>query len=240
MDELPNVLTDELRAQLATISTATLAHQLQRRGIRSTFLSGLMPLQPERRMVGRARTLRYVALREDAQGRYGSGMNAQRRAVEGIEAGDVLVIEARGVPDAGTIGDIYVTRLLALGAAGVVTDGALRDTPAIAAIPVPVYRQSSHAATYGRQHMPYSIDDAITCAGVLVEPGDIVVGDAEGVVVIPAALVEEVTRDALAQEDVEAFAIERVAAGESTVGLFPLAESRRADYDAWRAARSDS
>ena len=239
VDDLPKVLTDELRAQLATISTATLAHQLQRRGIRSSFFSGLAPLQPERRMVGRARTLRYVALREDVQGKYGTGKNAQRRAVEGVEAGDVLVIEARGVPDAGTIGDIYVTRLLALGAAGVVTDGALRDTPAIAEIPIPVYRQSSHAATYGRHHMPYSVDDAITCAGVFVEPGDVVVGDAEGAVVIPAALVEEVTRDALAQEDVEAFAIERVAAGESTSGLFPLADARRAEYEAWRAARAN-
>lgn len=237
MTSIPQVLTDELRSDLASVSTATLAHQLQQRGIRSSFLSGLTPLRPQQRMVGRARTLRYVALREDAQRRYAGGDNAQRRAVESAEPGDVLVIEARGVPDAGTIGDIYVTRLLALGAAGVVTDGALRDTPAIAAIDIPVYRQSSHAATYGRHHMPYSVDDAITCAGVFVEPGDVVVGDAEGVVIIPAALVEEVTAAALAQEDVERFAIERVAAGESTKGLFPLAESRRAEYDAWRAAR---
>lgn len=237
MTSIPQVLTDELRSQLATVSTATLAHQLQQRGIRGSFLSGLTPLRPQRRMVGRARTLRYVALREDVQRKYAGGDNAQRRAVESAEPGDVLVIEARGVPDAGTIGDIYVTRLLALGAAGVVTDGALRDTPAIAEIDIPVYRQSSHAATYGRHHMPYSVDDAITCAGVFVEPGDVVVGDAEGVVVIPAALVEGVTAAALAQEDVEAFAIERVAAGESTSGLFPLADSRRADYEAWRASR---
>lgn len=234
---IPNVLTDELRARLAAISTATLAHQLQQRGIRGSFLSGLAPLRPDLRMVGRARTLRYVALREDVQRAYGGGDNAQRRAVESAEPGDVLVIEARGVPDAGTIGDIYVTRLRALGAAGVVTDGALRDTPAIEAIGLPVYRQSSHAATYGRHHMPYSVDDAVTCAGVFVEPGDVIVGDAEGVVVVPAALVEEVTAAAEAQEDVEAFAIERVAAGESTRGLFPLAEARRGDYEAWRAAR---
>jgi 5-oxopent-3-ene-1,2,5-tricarboxylate decarboxylase/2-hydroxyhepta-2,4-diene-1,7-dioate isomerase len=237
MTSIPNVLTDELRESLATISTATMTHQLQQRGIRGSFLSGLAPLRPELRMVGRARTLRYVALREDRNRTYAGGDNAQRRAVESAEPGDVLVIEARGVADAGTIGDIYVTRLLALGAAGVVTDGALRDTPAIAQIPIPVYRRASHAATYGRHHMPYSVDDAVTCAGVFVEPGDVVVGDAEGVVVIPAALVEEVVAAALEQEDVEAFAIERVAAGESTRGLFPLAESRCADYEAWKAAR---
>ena len=237
MSTIPQVLTEELRSQLASLSTATLTHQLQQRGIRGSFLSGLTPLRPEQRMVGRARTLRYVALREDVQRKYGGGDNAQRRAVESAEPGDVLVIEARGVPDAGTIGDIYVTRLLALGAAGVVTDGALRDTPAIAEIAIPVYRQSSHGATYGRHHMPYSVDDAITCAGVFVEPGDVVVGDAEGVVVIPAALVEEVTAAARAQEDAEAFALERIAAGEPTAGLFPLAESRRAEYEVWRSSR---
>ena len=92
------------------------------------------------------------------------------------------------MPDAGTIGDIFAMRVHALGGAGVITDGALRDTPAITAIELPVYHQSSHAATYGRHHMPYSVDDSITCAGVFVQPGDIIVGDAEGAVVIPHAL----------------------------------------------------
>ena len=126
------------------------------------------------------------------------------------------------MPDAGTIGDIFAMRVKALGGAGVITDGALRDTPAIAAIDLPVYHQSSHASTYGRHHMPYSVDDSITCAGVFVQPGDIVVGDAEGAVVIPHALVAEVAAAAVAQEEVEEFAIERVAAGESTDDLFPL------------------
>ena len=237
MSDIPKVLTDELRAQLATISTATLAHQLQMRGVRGSFFSGLKPTHPEMRMIGRARTLRYVALREDVQQRFGRGVNAQKRAVEGCEPGDVLVIEARNIPDAGTIGDIFVGRLHAIGASGVITDGALRDTPAITAIPIPAYHQSSHAATLGRYHMPYSVDDCITCAGVFVEPGDVIVGDAEGAVVIPMALVEEVTKASLAQEEVELFAIERVSAGEPTTDLFPLADSRRPDYEAWRAAR---
>lgn len=236
MSEIPHVLTDDLREQLRTVSTATLTHQLQMRGIRGTFLTGLKPTHPEMRMIGRARTLRYVALREDQIQRFQKGVNAQKRAAEGIEPGDILVIEARNVPDAGTIGDIYVSRVHARGGVGVITDGALRDTPAIAGIPISVYHQSSHASTYGRHHMPYSTDDCITCAGVFVEPGDVIVGDAEGAVVIPMALVGEVARAALAQEDVEAFAIERVAAGESTLDLFPLAESRRAEYEAWRAA----
>lgn len=237
INDIPSVLNDELKEALNTISTATLTHQLQLRGIRSTFLGGLKPLHPELRMVGRARTLRYVALREDLQKQYAGGVNAQKRAVESTQPGDVLVIEARGVPDAATIGDIFTTRAFVRGAAGVVTDGALRDTPAIADIGRPVYHQASHGATLGRQHMPFSIDEPVTCAGVFVVPGDVVVGDGEGVVVIPMALVEEVVRDALVQEEREAFALERVAAGESTIGLFPLAPERMADFEAWVAAK---
>jgi len=234
---LPSVLTDELRRQLSSVSVATLTHQLQMRGIRSTFLAGLRPTHPELRLVGRARTLRYVALREDVKDLAIHGRTAQKQVVETVEPGDVVVMEARGVPDAGTIGDIFALRVQALGGAGVVTDGALRDTGAIQAIDLPVYHQSSHAATYGRHHMPYSVDDSITCAGVFVQPGDVVVGDAEGVVVIPHALAAEVARDALAQEDVEEFAIERVRAGESTDDLFPLAPSRRDEYQSWSDAR---
>jgi len=237
--DIPSVLNDRLIAALNTLSTATLTHQLQMRGIRSTFMSGLKPLHPEKRMVGRARTLRYVALREDLQRQLAGGVNAQKRIVESTEPGDVLVIEARGIADAGTIGDIFATRLFNLGGVGIVTDGALRDTSAIAAIDGPVYHQSSHGATYGRQHMPFSTDDTITCAGVLVVPGDVIVGDAEGAVVIPAALVDEVVRDALAQEEKETFALQRVAAGESTLDLFPLAKERLPDFEAWKAARDE-
>lgn len=238
--EIPSVLTDALIAALNTISTATLTHQLQMRGVRSTFMSGLKPLHPEKRMVGRARTLRYVALREDVQPQFAGGLNAQKRVVESIQPGDVLVIEARGVPDAGTIGDIYATRLFGLGGAGVVTDGALRDTPAIADIGGPVYHQASHGATYGRQHMPYSADEPVTCAGVFVMPGDVIVGDGEGAVVIPATLVGEIVQNALIQEEREAFALEKVAEGQPTLDLFPLAKERVPEFDAWKAAKASA
>lgn len=233
----PVVLSDEARATLASVSTATLTAQLQRRGIRSTFFSGLRPTSPHLRMVGYARTLRYVPLREDLQPLLGGPTNAQRRAVEGLEPDDVLVIEARGETDAATIGDIYALRALRRGAAGVVTDGALRDTPAIRAIALPVYHRASHAATFGRLHMPLEVDAPVACAGVFVVPGDVVVGDAEGAVVVPAALAEEVARAAAAQEEEEEFAAERIGAGEATVGLFPLSPERRPDFERWRAAR---
>jgi regulator of RNase E activity RraA len=165
------------------------------------------------------------------------GQNAQRRAVESLTPGEVLVIEARGEPDAGTIGDIYVLRAMRRGAAGVVTDGALRDTPAIRALGLPVYHRSSHAATFGRVHMPLDHQVPIACAGVTILPGDILVGDGEGVVVVPAGLVEEVAGDAVRQELEEEWAIERVKAGESTDGVFPIATDRRPEFDAWRNER---
>jgi regulator of RNase E activity RraA len=234
---IPNVLTDELRDMLSRVSVATITNQLQNRGLRSTFLSDLKPLLVGQSMVGRARTLRYVAHRQDKIKELGGGMNAQRRAAETAEPGDVLVIEARDVPDAGTVGDIYAMRAYHLGAVGIVTDGALRDTPAIAELGRPVYHRSSHASTWGRHHMPFSNDEPITCSGVYVEPGDVIVGDAEGAVVIPHALAEEVARDAVEQELREAFAIERVTAGESSVGVFPLSKDRQAEFEAWAEAR---
>jgi regulator of RNase E activity RraA len=233
----PALLTDELRGQLGQVSTATLTFQLQKRGIRSTFLSGLKPVKDGQRMLGYAHTLRYVPLREDLQAQYSGGQNAQRRAIEGLAADEVLIMEARGEPDAGTIGDIFVMRALRLGAAGVVTDGALRDTPAIRELGLPVYHRASHAATFGRLHMPLDHQVPIACAGVTVLPGDILVGDGEGVVVVPAALAAEVAADAYQQELEEEWALSRVDAGESTVGVFPISKDRRSEFDAWLAAR---
>lgn len=238
VSDIPKVLTPELEQALSGLGTATLTHQLQMRGIRTTFLPGLKPLHPKLRMVGRARTLRYVALREDVQPQYQGGLNAQKRLVESTESGDVLVMEARGVPDAATIGDILATRHFALGGRGIVTDGALRDTPAIADIGQPVYHFASHGAVLGRRHMPFSTDEPITCAGVFVVPGDVVVGDGEGVVIIPMDLVEEVVNDALIQEEREEFALERVQAGEPTIGLFPLSKDRMPDFEAWRTEKN--
>lgn len=231
--DIPEVLTQELRETFSSLAVATITHQLQGRGIQHSFLSGLKPLLPNQRLVGRARTLRYVALREDRLPEFSAGQNAQRSVVEAVTDGDVIVIEARDVPDAGTVGDIYALRAFHLGAVGIITDGAIRDTGAIAELGRPVYHRASHGATWGRRHMPFSYDEPITCAGVFVEPGDIIVGDDDGVVVVPYAIAADVASAAKAQEHREAFAIERVRAGESPRGLFPLSEERRPDYDAW-------
>ena len=232
----PVVLTDDMRMKLNAVSTATLAGQLQARGMRNSFLSGLKPLNENQRMLGYAHTLRYVPKREDFERRE-QGPNAQRRAVESIEQDEILIVEARGEAHAGTIGDIFAQRVKSLGGAGVITDGALRDTPAIARIGLPVYHQSSHAATLGRFHTPLDHQIPIACAGVTVFPGDIIVGDGEGAVVIPALIAEEVANDAYTREIEEEFAFLKVAEGESTIGLFPLSAARRPEFEAWLETR---
>lgn len=230
-------LTPDLRAALGQVSVETIVHQLQKRGITSSYMTGLRPLQPGQRMLGYARTLRFVPLREDLQPDLVRGRNAQRIAVEESRPDDVLVIDARQVPDAGTIGDLLAMRLLRRGAAGVVTDGAIRDGGAIAALGLPCYQQTEHAATFGRRHMPFEVNRPVACAGVFVVPDDIVVGDAGGCAVIPAALAAEVAQAAVEQELEEAWAAEQIDAGASTLGTFPVGSDRRAEFEAWRASR---
>lgn len=232
----PVTLTDDMRMKFNAVSTATLAGNLQGRGMRNSFLSGLKPLNADQRMLGYAHTLRYVPKREDFERRL-KGPNAQRQAVESIEPEEVLVIEARNEPHAGTIGDIFAMRVKQSGGSGVITDGALRDTPAIAKIGLPVYHQSSHAATLGRLHTPLDHQIPIACAGVTVFPGDIIVGDGEGVVVIPALIAEDVANECYIQEIEEEFAFLKVAEGESSIGLFPLSDARRPEFEEWLKTR---
>ena len=233
-----STLSEETKALLMKTATATLTAQLQRKGVRNTFFTGLRPGKPGQKMVGTAKTLRYAPLREDLMPTLqAAGRNAQRRAVESIAPGEVLVVEAREDASAGTIGDIFAMRCHQRGAVGIITDGCVRDVAGVTALPIPAYFQAAHAATLGRQHVPLDIDVPIACAGVLVMPGDVIVGDDDGAMVIPIALVDEIARDAYEQELQDAWSLERVAAGESTEGVFPIAKDRMAEYEAWKAKR---
>jgi 5-oxopent-3-ene-1,2,5-tricarboxylate decarboxylase / 2-hydroxyhepta-2,4-diene-1,7-dioate isomerase len=230
-------LSAEARAALLEVSTATLTVQLKRHGIADTFMAGLRPTRPDLRLLGYARTLRYVPLREDIRDADTAELNAQKRAVESIGPEEVLVMDARRDAGAGTIGDILAARALARGASGIVTDGGIRDSPAIAGLDIPTYYQAPHAAVLGLIHFPLETDVPVACGGTLVMPGDVIVGDAEGVLVIPAKLAEEVALDSLAQERREEWALERVQAGESIRGVYPLSDARRAEYERWLEAR---
>ncbi|MGH2871770.1 MAG: fumarylacetoacetate hydrolase family protein [Solirubrobacteraceae bacterium] len=234
----PASLTPDALEALRRVSTATLTVQLTRHGIQSTFLSGLTPSRPDLRMVGYARTLRYVAVRADIREAMRGAPDAQKRVVESICAGDVLVIEARGVTTAGTIGDILAARVLARGGAGIVTDGGVRDTPGVGELEIPAYLRCANASSLWNDHIPLDSDVPITCAGVLVMPGDVVVGDAEGALVLPAAVAEEIAHEALEVERRESFALERVRAGEPVQGLYPLSAERQPDYERWLSERA--
>lgn len=232
-----------LLAAVGRVSTATLASQLRRRGFNSVTLDGLRATQPGRKMAGFARTLRYVPFREDLFAQYGGtlpggGLNAQKRAVEQVRPGEILVIEARGDPTAGTVGDILALRAQVRGAAGIVTDGAIRDSQALAAMDLPVYYGATHPAVLGRRHVPWEVNTVIACAGVTVTPGDVIAGDGDGVIVIPAHLALEVAQDAAEQELQEEFAAQMVAVGESVDGLYPLGKRWQAGYQAWCEART--
>ncbi len=224
---------------LLSVQTATISYQLRRRGVEGTFLGGLGATRPDLPMLGIARTLRYVAFRSDMFERYGGGMNAQKRAIDGINPGEVLVIEARGERNAGTIGDILALRLQRRGGVGVVTDGAVRDLAAIRAMDLPVYCSGVHGAVLGERHVPMDTDVPISCAGVLVMPGDIIRGDEDGAIVIPHALATEVASAAVRQELEEQFISERVDAGAPVDGLYPLGERWRQEFELWKEQNPD-
>ncbi len=236
-DESVADMDADTRRRLESVATATLAATLQKRGVRTTFMSGLAAIRPGQRMVGRARTLRFVPIREDLVETYAPRLNAQRAAIESLQPGEVLVIDARNDTEAGTIGDIFAARAIQLGAAGIVTDGAVRDAAALRQLDIPVYNRASHGATFRRMHMPVDYQIPIACAGVTVVPGDVIVGDEDGVVVVPAALAHDVAAEAAQQELEEQWGMERVAAGESTDGAFPITPARRPEFEAWAAAR---
>jgi regulator of RNase E activity RraA/2-keto-4-pentenoate hydratase/2-oxohepta-3-ene-1,7-dioic acid hydratase in catechol pathway len=233
----------ELLLAVSAVSTATLSAQLRKRGFNSLTLDGLHTTRPSQKIAGFARTLRYVPFREDLFAQYGTtapggGLNAQKRAVEQIRPGEILVIEARGDPTAGTVGDILALRAQVRGARGIVTDGAIRDSETLrTTLDIPVYYGATHPAVLGRRHVPWEVNTTIACAGVTVTPGDIIVGDGDGVLVVPVHLAMEVARDAAAQERQEEFAAEMVAKGESVDGLYPLGKRWQVAYEAWPGGR---
>ena len=225
-------MTPELRAKLEAAPVAGLSQQLRKRGLNNVTIDGVRSLRPGAKLVGTARTLRFVPNREDLFAAHGGGYNAQKRTFDAVEAGEVLVIEARGEAGSGTLGDVLAIRAHARGAAGIVTDGGVRDADAVAAVGIPVYAAGAHPAVLGRKHVPWEGDVAVACGGTTVLPGDIVVGDADGVIVLPPALAEDVADAALAQEDEDAWIAARVAEGHPVDGLFPMGARWRARYEA--------
>ncbi|MFD3925772.1 fumarylacetoacetate hydrolase family protein [Streptomyces sp. NPDC058614] len=229
------VLDKQLADGLRSVAVATLSSQLRaKHGLPHMSIDGVRPTRPGETMVGVAHTLRYLPLREDLFKKYGAGMNAQKRAIEELRPGHVLVMDARRDTSAGTLGDILALRALKRGAAGVVTDGGLRDSAAVAALDLPVYHGGAHPSVLGRRHVPWDSGVPVACGGALVQPGDLLVGDADGVVVVPPELAAQLVADSREQELQERFITEQVAAGQSIDGLYPLGPNWREPYTSWR------
>jgi len=228
--------------KLAAVSTATLTTVLFKRGFRNVFLQDVRPVAAdERRMVGPAYTMRTIPAREDIDTLdvFADPSNIQRRGIEECPPGHVLVIDSRGDAGAASGGGILLRRLMVRGVAGAVTDGGFRDSPDIARLAFPAYHRRPSAPTNLIRHHPVGLQEPIACGGVAVFPGDIMVGDAEGVVCIPAHLAEEVAEEAFEQTVYEDFVEERVAAGHSIRGLYPMTDpANRILFDAWRRERN--
>jgi regulator of RNase E activity RraA len=227
--EIPTMLSDETRDRLMRVSTATLCTALFKRGLRNQFIQDVRPLAPKgRNMVGEAFTLRYIPAREDLNPItvFQDRAHPQRKAVEECPPGAVFVIDSRKDPRAASAGSILVSRLMVRGVAGVVTDGGFRDSPEIAALDIPAYHNRPSAPTNLTHHQALDINVPIGCGDVAVFPGDIVVGDGEGVTVIPAHLADEIALEATEMTAFEDFVTEQVLAGRSILGLYPATEER--------------
>lgn len=233
-------LSDEARTKFAAVSTATLTSVLLKRGLRNTFIGGVHLInRAAPRLVGPAFTLRYIPSREDLDhtGVYDGRKHPQRIAIESCPAGSVMVFDSRKDASAASAGGILVTRLYKRGVAGVVTDGGFRDTPDIEKLPFPVYHSRPSAPTNLIRHHALDINQPIGCGDVAVYPGDIMVGDGEGVVVVPQDIAQDVADEAFEQTAYEDFVQEKVMAGASTFGIYPAEAEARAEFQQWRAAQ---
>lgn len=235
-------LKPETREILMHVSTATLSTALFKRGLRNTVLQGVLPIAPKgRNMVGPAFTLRYIPAREDLNpiSVFQDPKHPQRVAVEQCPEGHVFVVDSRKDPRAASAGGILVTRLMVCGAAGVVTDGGFRDSPEIAQLDIPAYHNRPSAPTNLIQHQAIEINGPIGCGDVPVFPGDVVVGDAEAVCIIPAHMADEIAAEAHEMTAFEDFVTERVQAGQSIIGLYPAThEDTKVAFAEWRKANN--
>ncbi|WP_230531554.1 ribonuclease activity regulator RraA [Microvirga roseola] len=235
-------LSPEARAKLKTVSTPTLCTALYKKGLRNQFIQDVRPLNPNLgNMVGEAFTLRYIPAREDLNPIivFQDRSHPQRKAVEECPPGAVMVIDSRKDARAASAGGILVTRLMKRGVAGVVTDGGFRDSPEIANLDIPAYHSRPSAPTNLTLHQALDINVPIGCGDVPVWPGDVVVGDGEGVVVIPAHLADEIANEAVEMTAFEDFVTEKVLEGRSILGLYPATDPQTlTDFATWRAANN--
>jgi len=236
-------LTDNNRKKLTEISTATIATSLFKRGFKNQFIQNVIPLgKGETNMVGEAFTLRYIPAREDLNPItvFKDSNHPQRVAVETCPEGSVLVIDSRNDAKAASSGSLLVTRLMIRKSAGIVTDGGFRDSAEIANLNFPSYHQRPSAPTNLTLHQALDINVPIGCGGVAVFPGDVIVGDNDGVMVIPQHLVDEIVEEGIEMTLFEDFVLKKINEGHSIIGLYPPTNDNIIqEFETWKTSLSD-
>lgn len=232
------------KEKLKTVSTATIATCLFKRGLKNQFIQDVKPLKLNKpTMVGEAYTLRYIPAREDLNPIeiFRDPNHLQRIAVEECPIGAVLVIDSRKDARAASAGSILATRLMVRGAAGLVTDGGFRDSAEIAELDLPSYHNRPSAPTNLTLHQAIAINEPIGCGDVAVFPGDILVGDDDGVMVIPANIADEVADECVHMTLYEEFVMEQVNNGHAVIGLYPLVdENIKKEFEVWKNMKTDN
>ncbi len=237
------VLSQDVKSKFMKVSTASVATALFKRGLRCQFIQGVVPVSRKSlNMVGQAFTLRYMPAREDRNEItvFKNEDHPQRVAIEQCPPGQVLVMDSRKDARAASAGSILVTRLQVRGCAGVVTDGGFRDAETIGALDMPAYHARPSAPTNLTLHEAMDINIPIGCGDAPVFPGDVIVGDGDGVIVVPAHLADEIAEECAGMEDFEAFVLERIHAGNSVIGLYPpTREETEQRFKQWLQDRKD-
>ena len=239
---MSNTLSPTTREKLRGVSTATLASALFKKGLRNQMIQGAVPLSPPKggSMVGFAYTLRYMPAREDLNSMdvFRNHSHPQRKAVEECPEGAVFVIDSRKDPRAASLGGILATRLMRRGCVGMVTDGGFRDAAEIAALDMPSYHARPSAPTNLTVHQAIDINVPIGCGDAPVFPGDVVVGDMDGCIIVPAEIADTIADEAREMTAYEDFVIERVRDGAKTLGLYPPTDEKNLElFAAWRKER---
>ena len=232
-------LSDKFLERAKKASTATISGMLSQRGFRFVYMAQVLPIKPGTVMAGRAYTLRYIPRREDLSSAGPERPKyAEHVAIESVGPGDVLVLDARGNTNAGVFGDRLIARMKFRGSVGLVTDGALRDIPYLRNSDFPIFISAPHGYGHTAEHWAMDVQLPVACGNVAVFPGDLVVGDDDGVVVVPQAIADEVINESIAMEEEEAFTRELLEKGYSVNEVHGhLPPEIQAEYDKWRKAR---
>ena len=233
-----DVLTDAIREQLASVATATLSGTMRKHGMNNVNIEVSGATKGMQRVIGTAATLRYIPNREDLFKAHGGGYNMQKQAIDAVKDGEILVMEARGETGSATLGDILALRSQQLGAAAIISDGGVRDLDAVSNLEIPVFHNGPHPAVLGRKHVAWDRDITVACGGVSVQPGDVIVADSDGIVVIPPAMVEQIAAEAAATEENDEFIFAMVKRGHGIEGLFPMNAEWKTKFNAWKDAGS--